>query len=133
MVKAGKSSCAAKEHGESADPADISKMLGIMKYHAKRPDSDHSEAAARALAVNKSLSSPSQRATFLTDFEVNGGGKTAGSFEWVLSFQKSLTNTGTSATGCVENMFTRFPHTCCVTPLKVITVCPHFSYFYVFQ
>ena len=94
----------------AAPGAEISKMLGVLKYNAntgKNPEK--SDAASKALVVYNSLVSTADRAQFVTDFENNGSGKNAGSFKFAMTFKKSLEATKEEQISATENWFTRHP------------------------
>ncbi len=59
--------------GEGCGKADISKMLGVLKYQASDGKNvTKKEEASKALAIYKTLADPAERHLFLKDFD---GGK----------------------------------------------------------
>ena len=90
--------------------AEISKMLGVLKYNAsKGKDEEKSDAAAKALTVYNSLVQTSDRAQFVKDFEANGNGKTANGMKFAMTFKKSLAASRHEEVSATENWFTRHP------------------------
>ena len=108
MMAPKKADKARAPRGQAINPAKISGMLTMLRYrinHGK--DQSKATAAEQALKVYQELAAPEDRAKFLKEFELNGGGKNPGALKFALTFNqrlKDLTETEVSAN---ENWWTR--------------------------
>ena len=88
------------------NPGQLTKMLGLLKYQAEH-GKDRKDPAQKALDVYKSLADPEDRASFLADFESNGGGKTAAALKFALRFTKAVDNKKSKGASSTEDYFCR--------------------------
>ena len=95
--------------GQETHRTSISKVLGLLKYHAAntRGTSDRSQECKEALNVYNSLTDKAQRAAFLQEFDQNGAGKNASSLKFVASFKKRVLTENTTEISATENTMTR--------------------------
>ena len=97
--------------GEGCPPAELSKMLGVLKYQAEHgKKADKKDDAQKALSVYKELSDPSARQRFLQEFESSGHGKGPNSLKFALSFKKTVSDEKKTNISSVEDWFTRLEH-----------------------
>ena len=90
------------------DPAKTSGMITLLRYqinHGK--DQSKATAAEQALKVYQELAAPDDRARFLKEFEVNGGGKNPGFLKFALSFHQWLRDQIETEVSASENWWTR--------------------------
>ena len=105
-----KSKAKARAVAETAPPESISKMLGVLKYHSGKTDgkdAQRTENAQQALDVYKALSTGTDRARFVEEFEANGKGKNAEALKFAVTFEKILKNNKSVEVGMTEDMLTR--------------------------
>ena len=77
--------------GQGMDHTALNKMQGLLRYTVSSgKDTDKVAAAAAAVDVYRSLTKPEERKAFLTQFQDNGGGKTAGSLKFAANFTERL-------------------------------------------
>ena len=94
--------------GQGADPIKTSGMITMLRYqinHGK--DKSKATAAEQALKVYQELAAPDERAKFLKEFELNGGGKNQNSLKFALTFQQRLRDQIETKVSANENWWTR--------------------------
>ena len=69
--------------------------------------SERKDEASQALDIYRALADPIDRASFLKDFEGNGGGGTHGSLKFALKFSKDVSNVKQVEIAATENYITR--------------------------
>ena len=90
------------------NPAKVSGMLTMLRYqinHGK--DQSKATAAEQALKVYQELAAPDERAKFLKEFELNGGGKNPCSLKFALTFHQRLRDQIETEVSANENWWTR--------------------------
>ena len=92
---------------KTCDAGQLSKMIGLLKYHSCKPDSNRHDEASEALKVYQALNNTSDRQRFLEPFEQAGNGKTPGSLKFAVEFKQSLVSEKTVTVGATEDWFTR--------------------------
>ena len=110
-------SAAAKAAGKSAPKRDykekaqaLSKMVGFLRYQseeAKTIDQSKKGAAKEALEIYRTLSEPSTRLSFLSNFQEAGSGKNADALKFAFEFRQTLPSTKKIDVGCTEDFWTR--------------------------
>ena len=109
-------SAAAKAAGKSAPKRErkakdlaLSKMVGFLRYHSEEAKGNPAKrnAAKEALEIYRTLSDPSTRLSFLSNFEQAGSGKTADALKFALEFRQTLSSSKQIDVGSNEDFFTR--------------------------
>ena len=110
-------SAAAKAAGKSTPKREhkqtnmaLSKMVGFLRYQseeAKTIDQSKKDAAKEALEIYRTLSDPSTRLSFLSNFEQAGSGKNADALKFALEFRQTLSSSKQIDVGSAEDFFTR--------------------------
>ena len=110
-------SVAAKAAGKSnpkrehkAKDLALSKMVGFLRYQseeAKTIDQSKKDAAKEALEIYRTLSDPSTRLSFLSNFEQAGSGKNADALKFALEFRQILSSSKQIDVGSNHDFFTR--------------------------
>ena len=110
-------SAAAKAAGKSAPKRDykeedkrLSKMVGFLRdqrEQTKKVDDSKRDAAKEALEIYRTLSDPSTRLSFLSNFEQAGSGKNADALKFALEFRQTLSSSKQIDVGSNEDFFTR--------------------------
>ena len=94
--------------GQGMVPAKVSGMLTMLRYQINTgKDREKATAAEQALKVYQELAAPDDRAKFLKEFEVNGGGKNPGSLKFALTFHQRLKDEIETNVSANENWLTR--------------------------
>ena len=111
-------SAAAKAAGKSAPKREykqtnqaLSKMVGFLRYRseeAKTIDQSKKDATKEALEIYRTLSDPSTRLSFLSNFQEAGSGKTADALNVaIFEFRQTLVNKKNFEVGVTEDFWTR--------------------------
>ena len=97
-----------------AERINLSKMVGFLRYHseeAKRKPAKGNpakrNAAKEALEIYRTLSDPSTRLSFLSNFQEAGSGKNADALKFAFEFRQTLSSTKKIDVGCTEDFWTR--------------------------
>ena len=94
--------------GQGMIPAKVSGMLTMLRYQINTgKDREKATSAEQALKVYQELAAPDDRARFLKEFEVNGGGKNPGSLKFALTFHQRLKDEIETKVSANENWLTR--------------------------
>ena len=109
-------SAAAKAAGKSAPKRDykektqaLSKMVGFLRYHSEEAKGNPAKrnAAKEALEIYRTLSDPSTRLSFLSNFEQAGSGKNADALKFALEFRQTLSSSKQIDVGSNADFFTK--------------------------
>ena len=94
--------------GDAMDAANVSKMLGLLKYQRdKAKPGEKKDDAIEALKVYQTLSEADERKKFLEAFEANGSGLQKSSLKFALTFKQSLKSNKVTEVSSVEDYITR--------------------------
>ena len=106
-AKAAGKSAPKREH--KAENLALSKMVGFLRYHSEEAKGNPAKrnAAKEALEIYRTLSDPSTRQSFLSNFEQAGSGKTADALKFALGFRQTLSSSKQIDVGSNEDFFTR--------------------------
>ena len=97
-----------REH--KAENINLSKMVGFSRYHSEGAKGNPAKrnAAKEALEIYRTLSHPSTRLSFLSNFQEAGSGKTADALNVaIFEFRQTLVNKKNFEVGVTEDFWTR--------------------------